>query len=169
MDASTELDKQPQPDDEISSPPENGVEAETAVATANEAPPEKKGRKRSRGRQPKKTGRQSRRGAFTVRQVADRFAACGRCSYFWAGYKVLCGEEAQETAVAESTTGWLELIWHPEIPRLLYKSYGVRLDVDFFHYEGCCQECRRRFMYQAAENDDEPGSCAIEVSPHRAE
>lgn len=161
MDTSAEPDKQPEEEKQ----PAAERSEETAVQPTNEAESTPKQARRPRQRKPKGEGRRGRKGAFTVRQVADRFAACGRCSYFWAGYKVLCGEEAQETAVAQSESGWLDLAWHNQLPRLLYKSYGVRLDIDHFHYEGCCKECRRRFVYDAADQEEEYSSCAIEISP----
>ena len=161
MDASAEPVLEPE--DETAENPETVADI-TEVAATETAPVEKRV-KRRRERKPQKEGRKSSQGTLTLRQVAERFAACGRCSYFWAGYRVLCGEAGQETAVAESDSGWLDLDWHVQMPRLLYKSYGVRLDIEHFHYEGCCKECHRRFVYQAAESEDEFSSCIIEVSP----
>lgn len=165
MDMPVDTDQQPEID-AAQEPEVISAEAEASVPVPAE--PDKPTRQRER--QPKKGGRKSRqtnRNLSTLRQVADRFAACGRCSYFWAGYKVLFGEEAQETAVNESESGWLTLQWNSQMPDLLHKSYGIRMDVDYFHYEGCCKECRRRFVYRAAENaDEEAAYCAIEISPH---
>jgi hypothetical protein len=143
-------------------------EAELAVAATaiNEKPPTKPSSRRVRTPQ-KAGGRRSGKNQPTVRLVTDHFAACARCSYFWAGYRVLFGEDAQATAVAQSESGWLDLEWNLEMPDLLHKSYGIRLDVAHYHYEGCCKECRRRFIYQAAGNEDEANSCAIEISPHK--
>lgn len=101
----------------------------------------------------------------TLRQVTTRFAACGRCSYFWAGYKVIQGEAALATAVAQSQSGWLNLEWNSQMPELVYKSYGVRFDITHFHYEGCCKECRRPFIYQAADSEEEADSFQIAITP----
>lgn len=123
-------------------------------------------------RPPKKQRRPStrspRKNQPTLQQVTARFAACGRCSYLWAGYRVIRGSEELETAVAESKSGWLELVWDMEMPELIHKSYGVRLDISYYHYEGCCQECRRHFIYQAAKNETGDDTFRIEISPRMA-
>lgn len=169
MDMSEQTDPQPE-DDNAAVPEAATMDAESTVETAvAEKPAEKPAAKRER--QPKNEKREERRSGRTdgsLRQVTDRFAACGRCSYFWAGYRVLFGEEGQETAVDQSQSGWLALQWNSQMPDLLNKSYGIRLDIEHFHYEGCCKECRRRFVYHAAENEDELASCTIEISPHKA-
>lgn len=120
---------------------------------------------RKQRRQPLRTPRKNQP---TLQQVTDRFAACGRCSYFWAGYRVLFGLAEQETAVAHSKSGWLELNWDERMPELVVKSYGVRLDTGHYHYEGCCQECRRHFIYQASDKEDEADAFRIEVTPYMA-
>ena len=104
----------------------------------------------------------------SLQYVTARFAACGRCSYFWAGYRILHGEQALETAVAESHSGWLDLEWDGGLPELLHKSYGVRLDIEHWRYEGCCQECRRHFIYQVTEEETEADQFLIEITPQRA-
>lgn len=78
-------------------------------------------------------------------KVMTDFAACGRCSYFWAGYRVIAGEKGVETAVNGAEDGWLTLIWNQTMRELVHKSYGAMVDADFFHYESCCQECHRIF------------------------
>lgn len=80
-----------------------------------------------------------------VTKVMTDFAACGRCSYFWAGYRVIAGEEGVETAVNGAEDGWLTLTWNQTMRELVHKSYGVMVDANFFHYESCCQECHRIF------------------------
>lgn len=96
--------------------------------------------------------------------VLQDFAACPRCSYFWAGYKVIVGDEGIVTAVNEQKKGRLSLQWSHPMRELVHKSYGVRLDADFFHYESCCKECARSFAFQAPE-EDQPGSFKIELAP----
>lgn len=116
-------------------------------------------------RQPLRTPRKNQP---TVPQVTERFAACGRCSYFWAGYRVLFGQEELETAVAHSKSGWLELNWDERMTELVVKSYGVPLDNGFYHYDGCCDECRRHFIYEASDNEDEADAFRIEITPYMA-
>ena len=79
--------------------------------------------------------------------VIDCFSACGRCSYFWAGYRVIAGEKVIDTAVKENDPVWLNLPWSHAVRELLLKCYGVRFDVDYFHHEGSCKECQRQFVY----------------------
>jgi hypothetical protein len=119
-------------------------------------------------KQQRQLNRQPRKNQPMLRSVTARFAACGRCGYFWAGYRVIFGMEELETAVANSKSGWLELIWNEQMPELLHKSYGSRFDISHIHYEGYCQECRRHFVYQAAEKEDEADAFRIEISPRMA-
>ncbi len=165
MDISPEADKQE----------EENQTVEPAVLTEAAQPAEnsggsKKPLKRLPGKQAKQrlASRPSRRDQLTLQQVTERFAACGRCSYFWTGYRILFGEDALETAVAQSQSGWLNLQWNWQMPELIHKSYAARLDITHFHYEGSCKECRRTFVYQAAESEDETDSFRIEISPRTA-
>ncbi|MAT96149.1 MAG: hypothetical protein CL608_03315 [Anaerolineaceae bacterium] len=167
MDTSAESDTQ-QPEEDQAAAPAPVVEvAQSAKKSSGDA---KKPLKRLHGKRKKqrRSSRASRQNQLTLQQVTDRFAACGRCSYFWAGYRVIFGEDALATAVAQSEAGWLELEWNLEMPELVHKSYGVRLDILHFHYEGCCQECRRTFVYQAAEDEEETDEFRIEISPRMA-
>lgn len=164
MNTSAETDMQPTEEEnrnvesvETVKKPE--AETDKAPTSASTKKPNKKQKKRKE---------RAKKGNQSLKQVSARFAACGRCSFFWAGYKVIFGESGQETAVNESQSGWLNLEWNAQMHNLLYKSYGIRLDVNFYHYEGCCKECRRRFSYRAADEVDEPSHCAIEISPHNA-
>jgi hypothetical protein len=185
MDMSAESDEQPEeiaaaePELAVAQPeaekvadedaPEAGVADDVATSHAEsdakiaavEAPPKRKKRRRSSAAKPSK-------GQPTLRQVTARFAGCVRCSYFWAGYRVIHGVAELETAVAHSKSGWLELEWDQKMPELVYKTYGVRMDISHFHYEGCCKECRRHFIYKAAENEEDADSFCIEISPRIA-
>ena len=152
-------------------------EAQTAVAETTEQdaepdpseavpPPPPKKKKRLQHQKLKEGGRKADKDGLSLRQVGERFAACGRCSYFWAGYRVIFGEEAQKTAVAEDQiAGWLYLSWNFQVPELVLKSYGVRMDIEHIHYEGTCEECRRHFIYQAPEAEDEEALFCVELSP----
>lgn len=167
MDTSPESDKQ-QPEEVQTAAPVPVVEV--AQSAKKSGGGSKKPLKRLHGKQKKQrqASRASRKTQLTLQQVTDRFAACGRCSYFWAGYRIIFGEEALATAVAQSQSGWLELEWNLQMPELVHKSYGVRLDISHIHYEGSCQECRRTFAYQAAENEEEADEFRIEISPRMA-
>lgn len=96
------------------------------------------------------------------------FAACGRCSYFWAGSQVLVGTEQVATAVAARQEGWLTLPWSQAMSSLIHKSYGVMVDNDFFHFESCCLECRRPFvvfLVTAAEAETAPAESEAATPP----
>lgn len=130
----------------------------TGTETEEEEEPAKPKKRRRAVKQP--SGKQP-----TLKQVTARFAGCGRCSYFWVGYRVIHGVAELETAVAYSQSGWLDLEWDVRMPELIYKTYGVRMDISHFHYEGCCQGCRRRFVYKTAVNEDGVDEFRIEISP----
>ncbi len=163
METSAESDKQQSEEEELPAP----APVAEAAQPAEEVSRPKKPLKRLHGRQKgqRKAPRPTRKRQPTLQQVKDLFAACGRCSYFWAGYRVIFGEEALDTAVANSQSSWLDLEWNLEMPELVVKSYGVRLDITHYHYEGCCLECRRPFVYQAAEDEEEAAAFHIAITP----
>lgn len=94
--------------------------------------------------------KRSKRNRMTLDEITARFAACGRCSFFLAAYKVEQGTEQLEEALASSKAGWMRLPWNSEVRALVHKSYGVRIDISCYHYEGCCLECYRHFIYHSA-------------------
>jgi IS1 family transposase len=91
---------------------------------------------------------------MSVEAIVKRFAVCGRCSFFVAGYKLLMGNEHWETAVNQIDGRWLRLAWTAEVGRLAGHSFGARLDISCFHYESRCPECGRSFQYRAADNKE---------------
>lgn len=91
----------------------------------------------------------------TMVAVAGQFAACDRCSYFWAGYKLIDQAFVLETAVDPDRPGWLTLTSNYAIRDLVHKSFGNRLDLEFYHYEGCCPGCQRPFVFHG-DNGDAP-------------
>lgn len=109
--------------------------------------------------------RKRRRVSPALRQVISWFAACGRCSFFLAGYRLICDEDALETAVANRSKKWLTVPWSHDMAELVHKTYGSRIDISCYHFEGQCMECHRRFTYQGAENEDEPVAFRIELKP----
>ena len=111
-----------------------------------------------------KRKRVRREGDPTVDEVVAKFSACGRCCYFLAGYRVVCGVEDLEAAVENSKSGWLELTWNQAMRELVHKSFASRVDVDFFRYEGCCPECRRHFICESGEGE-QPGTFRIVIVP----
>lgn len=100
-----------------------------------------------------------------MRQVVSWFAACGRCSFFLAGYGLICDEDVLETAVANRSKKWLTIPWSHDLAQLIHKTYGSRIDITCYHFEGQCKECHRRFMYQGTENEDESATFRIELKP----
>lgn len=80
-------------------------------------------------------------------QVQRNFAACDRCSFFLAGYKILHGQESVDAAVEGTDGRWLTLVWDPQTRMLLQKSYGGRLDLELDYYDSQCPVCQRRFVY----------------------
>jgi hypothetical protein len=86
-----------------------------------------------------------------VEAIKAQFAACQRCCYFLGGYTSAHGEEELQTDDPNNLPVWLHLTWDQNTRNLVHKTYGVRLDVDFYHYDGCCIACSRRFIYRADE------------------
>ncbi len=96
-------------------------------------------------------------------EVEDRFAACGRCCYFLGGYRSVYGKDAVITAVLNQKDNWLTLNWGQSIRELMNKTYGVRIDVDYYHYEGCCEFCQRPFAFQAGDGEEKVDSFRIQM------
>ena len=89
------------------------------------------------------------------------FLACGRCSFFLAGYRVIHGTEELERAASSGEDAWLSLSWDAETRRLTQHSYGCRLDIDLTYFDGRCRECQRRFVVETAEKEGEPNAFRI--------
>ena len=73
---------------------------------------------------------------------------------FLAAYRIENGEQALESAIANSFAGSLALPWDPSLRRLLIKSFGCRLDSDLYFFEGTCPECLGKFRYEEVEQDE---------------
>ncbi len=139
------------------------VEASQGNEFEPSEPRQQKQRRNERGKQQRKKERKPKPDP-ALTQVVSWFAACGRCSFFLAGYTVAGGEGALETAVAQRGKKWLHLTWNRDVANLVHKSYGSRVDINCYHYEGRCQECRRRFVYHAEDESGAP-SFRIELRP----
>ena len=116
--------------------------------------------------EPKQTfERKKQQTSPALRQIVSWFAACGRCSFYLAGYRLICDEDALETAVANRGKKWLTVPWTYDLAKLIHKTYGSRIDITCYHFEGQCMECHRRFTYQGAEKEDKPATFRIELKP----
>ncbi|MCA9985177.1 MAG: hypothetical protein KDE59_12810 [Anaerolineales bacterium] len=89
-----------------------------------------------------------------IRRVQEAFAACVRCGYFLSDYRMLFGEEHFAEVVGRSRGDWLDLNWSEELRIIVEKSFGVRMDSDLDYYQGCCDMCRRSFVYSAGDDID---------------
>ena len=124
----------------------------TATDSAPPAP-----QKRQKSQKPRPKGKRKK----SMPPLLKQFAACGRCSFFWAGYKLI--DENFDERMAEPTNGWVTLLWNRAVRELVYKSFGNRVDLDFYHYEGCCSACQRPFIFQNALNDKTPARLRIRL------
>lgn len=118
---------------------------------------EKQKPRRGRDRQ-QKSGRPGKNQGKEVQELEKKmagFVACGRCSFFLAGYRVIHGLDSVDEALKKSGGKWLHLRWDAQTKELLHKSYGWKLDIGWYHIEACCPECRRRFVYNEPEGDEE--------------
>ncbi len=109
----------------------------------------------------------SRGPRLSVDDVVAHFAPCGRCGYFLAGYRAANGLEDLETAVSHAKSGWIVLSWNLAVRELVLKSYGCRIEEDDLHYEGCCRECRRHFIFRASRSASHPHTFRIEIKPRK--
>lgn len=100
----------------------------------------------------KKRGRRRKKKAKTdLDTVIADFVACGRCSFFLTGYRVLHGKEKLREEAETSGDEWLVLTWDHDTRQLVQRSYGSRLDIEFYYYDGRCPECQRRYVIGAKE------------------
>lgn len=82
--------------------------------------------------------------------VVGSFLACGRCSFFLSGYRMIHNDFT--SSVQKSLGGWINLSWNGVTRDLIQKSYGPRIEVDVYHYEGICLECQRQYRFIGEEN-----------------
>ena len=92
--------------------------------------------------------------------VQASFLACGRCGYFFTGYRLL--QPDWETAVANQVEQTLTLTWNKKIRELLIKTYGLELDKGEYHYSGCCSDCWRPFSFRQ-EQEEKGLTGALEI------
>lgn len=102
---------------------------------------------------PRPQSKSKRKRAAPNRSIHKQFAACGRCSFFWAGYKLI--DESLDESTLQPDHGWLTLKWDHAVRELIYKSYGNRVDLDYYYYEGCCSVCQRPFIYKGGSDESE--------------
>ncbi len=106
-------------------------------------------------------GKSGRKTAVTATDVRKQLGLCGRCGPFLASYERLESDIDLETAVANLDGKWLTLDWNPNIRELVYRSYGNRVDIGFYHMDSLCPACRRRFVFHA---DDHERTLRIRLS-----
>jgi hypothetical protein len=99
-----------------------------------------------------------------IDQVVRSFVACGRCSFFLSGYRIIHDDFSQ--AVENSENGWLELTWNNDTNNLIHKSYGSRISHDTYHYEAVCSECLRAFQFDASDEETGGQRFKIEIKPN---
>lgn len=85
---------------------------------------------------------------MTYATVLRQFVACGRCSSWLAGYRLLYGATAVEEAITHQQDGWLILQWDKQTRDLLHRIYDVQVEADTIYFDLSCEECQRRFRYQ---------------------
>jgi hypothetical protein len=145
--------------------------SETSEGAAPEAPPVEEVQEKDEAVKPvsreKQREKQRRKNQSTreMDQIVAWFAACGRCSFFLTGYRLIFDEDVMATAVSGRGKKWLKVPWSHDAARLVHKTYGSRVDINCYHYEGQCKECRRRFTYQADKKGDAAGTFRIELKP----
>ena len=145
--------------------PPIATESEKIEVATPEAPQAEETKKNDKPDRPEPKKDRKKRSSKEMAQIVAWFAACGRCSFFLTGYRLIYDEDVLATAVSERSKKWLTVPWSHDAARLVHKTYGSRVDINCYHYEGQCKECHRRFTYQANENKDAPGTFRIELKP----
>lgn len=114
-----------------------------------------------RENQPRPGPRNSKTGIL----VSDYFTACPRCSYFVAAYRLI--QPDFDDAAQRSSGDWLDLTWDSAVSKLLHKSYGYETGEDLQALQGVCPECRRAFVYEAGdeENDTAGDRFSLQINP----
>ncbi len=167
--------------DSLPEPPadnEPAIQPDVKAAAPANRPASKRGVKSARGRKseaPKGQATSSaggdalngRQQKDTVDDVIAYFSACGRCGYFLTGYRALVGLEALETAVNQAKSGWIVLTWNDDVRELLLKSYASDVEANDLHFEGCCMECRRHYIFRATRSPNFPDTLRIEIKPRK--
>jgi hypothetical protein len=159
-------------DHETAEPPANeteipGKDRQEALLTPEQSPATEVEETAESKSPAKQSASVRRKSGLTYEQVVAYFSACGRCSYFLAGYQVDHGLDDLQVAIENSKSGWLALLWDRKTLELVHKSFGVPIDIDCYHYESYCGECRRHFIYRAASEDNkDPATFRLEVRPH---
>lgn len=130
-----------------------------ASAAADGAGDRQMNKRKQRGQ----SAQQQNDGSLTFDRVASRFAACGRCSYFFADCRTHFGGDAVRAAVDNSDGEWLELAWSEEFRQLTHNAYITDANVYYAYYDGCCPECCRRFTYADGSEEDQPAMFRIHI------
>lgn len=104
---------------------------------------------------------------ISLNQLTSYFAPCGRCGYFLVGYRAALGLANLQTAVDRAKSGWIVLTWNDVVRELVMKSYASSIEENDFHFEGCCPECRRHFIFRASRRPNHPHSLRIEMKPRK--
>lgn len=82
------------------------------------------------------------------KRLLKQFVGCGRCGAFLAGYRVLHGVRALETAAREAHEGWITLQWDRATRQLIDQSFGTRPELNMYYFDICCPDCQRRYLYR---------------------
>ncbi len=95
----------------------------------------------------------SNREKRALNEALIRFTSCGLCSLFLAAYRLNHDDSVMQTAVNNIVGGWLTLPSDLTSRGLINKCYGCRIDVEAYHFESCCPECHKLFVYLEPDTD----------------
>jgi len=132
-------------------------ENESGTVTKIESHPEPASKENTHQRNIR-TNRQDK----AMNDVLTRFTSCGRCSLFFAAYRLGHDDDVLEAAIDGLDSGWLPLPWDQNVRELIIKCYGCRIDVEAYYFESCCPECHGQFTYSEAD-PDKPATILIKI------
>jgi hypothetical protein len=146
---------------EQSSPELEGQATDTGPLSGEES-----ARRQEASRDGKRRGRRSKEKetpeTTMLERVARRFQVCGRCSTFLAecraklDAKIL--DDALQQLEADKEKEWLVLPWEPDVRLMVFKTYAIPDDQDYYYFDSHCPECGRRFIYHVHPIQETPSS-----------
>ena len=104
-----------------------------------------------------------REGGVGYTAVVRQFVACGCCSTFITGYRLLHGVAALEQAISAQQEGEMQLVWDKATRQLITQAYDVRLEPDVILFEMSCRECQRRFSYREGIDGNPSPTFAVDL------
>lgn len=93
---------------------------------------------------------------LAINEIHTSFISCGRCSLFLTSSLINIDDGEFEKAVANMEDGWFSLPWDKTMMEVVEQCLGFGVDIEAYHFEGCCPECSRPYRYANPDPDNTP-------------